>query len=364
MITGAPRIEELPPGSAAQHVRTALGLPPVTPPAELSYELLRAVAWASTGGRVPVSTRTLLDRAVGLDAALHDGDVDATARRHLLRDRLEDLAAVGDLAPLPRGQWLAVPGCIVQLDAADPDGRLLVSGVPVRHLDTRLRNAVALDGARRVLNRRIRAADVGMPVLGFEDWARRPRRSLRDWTESLLADRLGATPEDVEVSALRFYVPAHAHPGARQSERWFGTDPRLEGRCLARADALGGWTQFFVVELRAGTVAGMREQDPHDVRRLMYGLDRNAGNPTVVRWVEAKHEVHLRPTSPLPYAETRVLTALADSRTDRGWVLTRHAGTIRRVLTELGVTLQTGPVQGAGSARRPRHTTRATPRRS
>ncbi|QOW00164.1 hypothetical protein RCF27_07105 [Rhodococcus pyridinivorans] len=337
-----------------------------TPSAELGYELLRAVTWASTGGRAPVSTRTLLDRAVGLDAALHDGDVDAAARRNVLRDRIEDLAAIGDLAPLPRGQWLSVPGCIVQLDATDPDSQLLVSGVPLRHLDTRLRSSVAPDGARRILTGRIRAADVGLAVIGFDDWVRRPRRSLKAWTESLLTDSLDPVPEDLEASAFRFYVPDHAHPGARQSERWFETDPSLRGRYLARVDALGGWTQFFVAELSAGIVVGVREQDPHDVRRLMYGLDLAARNPTVARWTETQHEIQLRPTSPLPYAETRVLTALAESRADRGWVLTRHAGTVRRVLTDLGVTLKSDspPVRSTSSTRRAPSTARGISRRN
>nr|WP_152972717.1 hypothetical protein [Gordonia sp. NB41Y] len=316
----------------------ALGLPSQTPASDATYELLRGIAWASTGGRVPVSTRTLLDRAMPFFASLSGDSADVSEKRERLHHSLDVLAAIGDLALLPRGQWLSVSGCVVRLDAADHPQNLLISGVPLLRMSPEDRDAVHLDGPRRLLHPHLELTRIGIPTITIDEWARRPLLSLAEWTTNEIANELVETPGDLDVASFRFYVPALASAGTRQSNRWFTTNDQLQGRYLAHAEQPAGWTQHYVAEVDSGDVVGIRELDPQDVRPLMFGLDHSAGNPTSVHWVESTQKVLLRLPNPLPYAEARIVAALSDSTGNRQWELTQGRESVRRTLTELGVT--------------------------
>lgn len=340
MIPGAPTIEELSSSSTLNLVCSALALPPSTPKTELSYELVRAVTWASTGGRTPVSTRTLLDRAMDADAALHDGSLDQHVRRQFFRARLDDLAAVGDLAALGRGQWVSATGSVVSIDSSGNRlPHLLVSGIPNRIFPSTVRHTLRLSGHTRIVERVDDIRPAGLPVIGLDAWARIPDLPLEEWTTEVLDAPLAKLEET--AGTVRVYLPGSARPESRQSGRWFAPRRDLEGRYLARHNVLGEWSGFSVVELAAGTVVGHRELDPLHVRRLMYGLDHRAGNHTVAIVGNTSDYTRIRLGNPLPPPETRVLLALCGFPTQDSWTVRHHADAVLANLRALHIPLRT-----------------------
>ncbi|NMD97430.1 hypothetical protein HF877_18855 [Rhodococcus sp. BL-253-APC-6A1W] len=344
MITGSPRIEVVTEYHSKDRMCSVLGLPRTTPSLELSFELLRAVTWASTAGRVPVSTRTLLDRAIDADSTLAEDDIDPVGRRRILRDRLEELTIIGDIAALGRGQWLSVPGSIAQL-LDRQESALLVSGIPLRHLDSKVRSSIHLSGATRRLSDLSMVSQLALPVVGLDDWIGRPRQPLLGWTEGYLSMPLSPVPEPFDLDSVKIYRPAHARRGTRQADRWFDLTDDIHGRHLARVSGLGESNEYHVAEIAEGLVIALSVELSHDVRRLMYGLDAHGGNPTVANWSEANAGVQLRVTNALPAAETRALVALAGPSHDRTWKIRGDAGTTSRLLTNLGIELASGPME-------------------
>lgn len=342
MITGSPRIEVVTEYHSRDRMCSALGIPRATPSLELNFELLRAVTWASTAGRVPVSTRTLLDRAMDADSALAEDDIDPVDRRRILRDRLEELTIIGDIAALGRGQWLSVPGSIVQFPDRQ-ENALLVSGIPLRHLDSKVRSSIHLVGATRQLSDLSIVPQLALPVVVLADWIGRPRQPLLGWTEGCLSMPLSPAPEPFDADSVKIYRPAYACRGTRQRDRWFDLTDEIYGRHLARISGLGESNEYHVAEVVDGLVVALSVELSHDVRRLMYGLDARGGNPTVANWSETNTGVQMHVTNALPAAETRALVALAGPSHDRTWKIRGDAETTSRLLTNLGIELASGP---------------------
>lgn len=332
------RITELGPHESARAVHASLGIDSDVSEQGFRYELLRAVAWASTRGQAPVSTRTLLDRAVTADAAVRRDPNDAT-RRRFLRDRLDDLAAVGDLAILGRGQWISAIGCLTGTAGADRD-RFLVSGIPMRHFADELRATIALSGPTRIVTGNIDAAAYGLPWVPVEDWSRIPRQALDEWTLALLEGSPKAGNHRPSAGTTEFYVPDRAAPGATQERRWFAADAQLNGRYLARHRILGEWVDYSIIELDAGISVDHLQCDAQDVRRLMYGLDRKYHNPTIAGWHVDSGTAHVTLQNRLPYAETRALILLAEPTSSTTWSVRHNVSEVHRLLTGLGIGMQ------------------------
>ncbi|NLE78208.1 MAG: hypothetical protein GX610_01270 [Rhodococcus sp.] len=338
MIPGAPHIEQLAPSATVAHVCSALGLPLSTPKAPLAYETIRAIAWASTSGRTPVSTRTLLDRVMDVDTALQNGTVDEYTRRRTLRKYLDDLVAVGDLAELGRGQWVSTTGTIVCVDSAAGRTHLLVSGVPIRSFPSTVQRALTLDGPIRMIKRLDDVRILGLPVLSLNDWARIPNVPLDQWTSCMLEAPL-ADPDDSSAT-LRIYQPDSSRLHSRQEDRWSPFHQAHQGRYLARHNALGEWSGYAIVELRSGTVVGRRELDPLDVRRLMYGLDHRSGTSIIanVKTTHGSTTIQLR--DPLPHPETRVLLALCGVPVRDTWTVRQNVEVALDQLRDLHINLR------------------------
>lgn len=339
MIPGAPRIEQLASAPAVTHVCSALALPPNTPRPELTYELVRAVAWASTSGRTPVSTRTLLDRVMDIDSALQDS-TDDHRRRQFLRKQLDDLAAVGDLAALGRGQWVSAIGSIIVIESPAGTSHLLVSGVPVRCFPTSTQHALTLAGPTRAIQGVDDVQSFGLPVISLDDWARLPSQPLEEWTSGIFDAPLGDPTET--IGTIRVYQPDLARPHTLQNDRWFSTHRESEGRFLACRKVLGGWTEYSIVELKSGDIIGKRELEPGAVRRLMYGLDNRSGNHVSASVQVTRTSTRIKLRDPLPYSEARILMALGGLLIQDAWTIHGHADAAIRYLGGLHIDIRQG----------------------
>ena len=342
MIPGSPRIAALDRRGVAGYLRTELGITRDATPEGLTYELIRAVAWASTGGRAPVSTRVLLDRLIEPAMAIVDRKGGTDSQRSELRRAMSTLAAVGDLVELGRGQWLSASGCIVSLEGTPAPSYLLVSGIPLREFDADAKAAVAVDDARRTIRDAASVGRFDLPTVSYTDWVRAPRIPLREWTESALAAPLRRfTDEGENASAMEVYAPHRASLNQRQNLRWVPLDMTSDGRALVRYTVFGE-PMYAIVNAVQGSVTGIRECVPQDVRRLMYGLDQKYENPTVVTAVDGDGKVSFRLENAVPYAEARALLVLVENSADEGRLVTRHGGTVRGLLRRLGIDVKNG----------------------
>lgn len=259
---------------------------------------------------------------MNVDLALQDGPVDEYTRRQLLRQHLDDLAAVGDLAELGRGQWISTTGSIVAVDSTAGPSHRLVSGIPVRNFPSAVQRALALVGHTRVVERTDDLRALGLPVIDLDDWARIPNLPLDQWTSSVLSGPLG--DPDESAGAIHIYQPDSARPKARQDDRWSPPHRNLQGRCLARRNMVGGWTEYAVVEMSSGAVIARRELDPLDVRRLMYGLDHRSGTSVSADVKTTRGSTQIFLVDSLPHPETRALLALCGLPVRNTWTVQQH----------------------------------------
>lgn len=344
MIPGAPRITTLAGEGIVGYLRAELGVAHGATTEGLTCELIRAVAWASTGGRAPVSTRGLLDRLMepALAIVQRKGGVDA--RRNELRRMMNTLAIVGDLVELQRGQWLSASGCIVRLDGTPTPTFLLISGIPLREFDEGARVAVEVDGTRRIIRDAECVSLFDLPVIEYRDWARTPRMPLQDWTDGTLTLPLRRQNDEwADACEMQLYSPQLVALHKAQAHRWTSLQGSPDGRTLARFTMFGE-AAYAVVEVAQGTVAGFRECAPQDVRRLMYGLDQQHKNPTAATLasVAGAGTTSVRLHNALPYAEARGMLALVEDSVDARPLVTRHGAAVRVLLDGLGIQLRDG----------------------
>ncbi|WP_155290243.1 hypothetical protein [Rhodococcoides fascians] len=305
------------------------------------YEMLRAVTWASTYAETPVYIRTLLDRSVAVDKSLHldSSEVSESERRNRLRGQLDVLADLGDFAELGNGYWVSVPGVIVESETQEPD--MLVSGVPLRVLDHASRDSITCTGAARHITDATLSGHLKLPKVGLWLWAMRPDSDLSTWTKDFIeTSRIFEGPLDDP----EFYVPAAARPGSIQAIRWVPGSKNLNGTYLYRHTVLSHWRVHGLARVEAGKVTGTCEIDRDDARRLMYGFDLHAGNPTKATWYESPNgvaEVTLHNSVPAP--EIRALTALGRrlpaSKYNYKFDATSHRDQILQMLEDLGIDL-------------------------
>lgn len=305
------------------------------------YEMLRAVTWASTYAETPVYIRTLLDRAVAVDKSLETAapEFSVGERRELLRAQLEVLADLGDLAELGNGYWVSVPGVVVGSETREPD--MLVSGIPLRLLDHASRESITCMGAARHITNASIADRLKLPRVGLWLWARRPDSDLWTWTEDFIdTSRIFDGP----LNDPEFYLPEVTRPGSIQAIRWMTGTKNLNGMYIYRHTVLNHWRVHGLARVEAGKVVGTCEIDRDDARRLMYGFDLHAGNPTRATWFESANgvaEVTLHNSVPAP--EMRALTALGRrlpaSKYNYKFDATSHRDQILQMLEDLGIDL-------------------------
>lgn len=320
-------------------------------------ELLRAALWTlSSGGVTPVYITRLLNAMRPPMEVLHRGAIDESppyaldpdepmpSPDEVLRDLLDDLAMLGDVAELGRGYWLPAPGRLVRLPST---GRmLLVGGPPSRALQEDFRAILTPAGLLRIFS--VMPASHPFGAQSFDNWLGRPAEPLADWTARVLRD----TPMvPFESATVRFegYTPAAAAPETPQFLRWRDVDTRLPGgRHLVRSRTLFGYT-YVLADVDGGRVTAIGELGPDAgaTRRLMYGLDARAERPVIIRSRRITATIELELRSALPPPELRVLAALAECRTPPGrhWPQTwrldaSYLADMWPALVDLGVSIQ------------------------
>jgi hypothetical protein len=233
-----------------------------------------------------------------------------------IRDVLDELQALGDVALLPKGRWLPAPLRVVPLRSIR--AWALVGGRPSHLLPSTAGAAARTVGAARLLQTDPRELGLLLPEQPEEDWCRIPPEPIDLWAARVINEaRLVA---DSGEASVEVYVPTAGPgspipPGCFQTRRWLArlTDVP-DGRYLVRSRSRFGQTRHAVAQLAGGRLVatGPLELGTGDVRRLLYGLDAIADNP--IRVEETRHgqarAFVLR--DELPRAELRLLTALGD----------------------------------------------------
>lgn len=296
--------------TARRELERSLALKPELDIDERRYEILRAVAWASTQAKAPVYIRVLLDRAVSVDKSVNPGDpeVSDNERRQILWEQLRDLATIGDLAELGNGYWVSLGGVLVEMESAAP--RILVSGIPLRMLDREAANEVTHSGVTRHLPAGAVLGPLKLPSVDFWLWARRPSTDLKSWTRQFSSSIPIASGSPAE--SAEFYLPETARRGCFQSDRWQRMTRSLTGTYLYRQTVLNHWRLYGLARVDSGEIQGTCEINRQDAYRLMYGYDLLAGNPTTGIWQETGEDSgELTLHNRLPAPEMRALTALA-----------------------------------------------------
>ncbi|MBY6687213.1 hypothetical protein HQ305_16765 [Rhodococcus sp. BP-149] len=331
-------VEEL---AAREAIARTLALPDKADDETRRCEMLRAVTWASTSGDTPVYIGKLLNRAVSVDKSINPKTLNYSDsdRRAGLRNLLDVLADLGDLAELANGYWVSVPGVVVKSETREPE--LLVSGIPLRLLDRASRDGVACAGAARHIIDQSLLDNLGLPQVGLWMWANKPESTLSTWT----ADFIGTTRiVDGQLDDTEFYLADSEQRASIQAIRWKPSDRKLTGTYLYRHTVLRHWRVYGLARVAAGVVTGTCDINRDDARRLMYGYDQIANNPVKATWRESAEgvsEVVLQ--NPIPAPEMRALTALGRrlpaSKFEYRFAATSHRSQIRRTLENLGIQI-------------------------
>jgi hypothetical protein len=189
-----------------------------------------------------------------------------------------------------------------------------VGGVPSSALPQDLRATIKHRGAiRRVVGEKLKQA-LALPIEQLDAWADSPPNDLRSWaTEVLSRSKLEKYDELSEEQRLKVYAPREAFPRSTQLRRWRDVDRKIvDGRYLARREWLLGGQVHRVVEVKDARItrAGVPALGAGDVRRLCYGLDLIARNPTVVECSEDARKFTVVLRSEIPSPEHRLFAAL------------------------------------------------------
>lgn len=321
-------------------IAAELMLPQRTGRRALVFEIVRAVAYASTVGGAPVTDHTLLDRATAACESIIDET--PVGVRAWVTDSVRELEALGDLAQLVNGNWVCTPPYFVENGSAS--GSLLIGGLPVRALAPEVRGRVRVDGAVRWVEQ---GTSFAIPVVELAMWKRGPGQPINEWTIDVLNSALRPPDsETVSTAQYRFYLPGNASSSASQDARWFPTSSTMNGRHLARVRSATGRLGHQIVELEGGRVTAARSLGSDTARRLMYGLDLAGANPTRAQLRRAaggntSEGVTLKVFNPLPHAETRQLAAAAKRSREGEWDLPLEYASDVSALAGLGIEILT-----------------------
>ncbi|GAB4423684.1 MAG: hypothetical protein OHK0015_01520 [Chloroflexi bacterium OHK40] len=337
---------------ARMAVLRALGLAglstSVPPCPALCAEALRAALWSYWGATAkPVYITRLINAAARTLLPWQEklGEDDERLSQQL-RNMLQEMEVIGDVAALPNGRWSPTPPRIVHVPAISR--WLLLGGPPSRDLPTQVGAAVERIGVARLLRLPPGEIDLAVDEVPEREWLRAPTESLDVWGSAVL-DRSALTPAgeiDIEV-----YAPAAAHPAATQFDRWKLPTAKLADGCyLARMRTRRGVRAHYIVQLVGGRAiaAGPPLLGDGDVRRLQYALDLLAHNPVRVTGTRQRDCWTFKLQSALPRAEHRLLLALGREQTPvdgkyypRCWVIpSSYAPRAEKALRDLGISIE------------------------
>jgi hypothetical protein len=340
-----PRVLSVGDAEATTLARAGLGLPPMAPrssggpgpPPQTDVldqmtvwaAALRAALWAQTnGGAAPVHTTRLLNQArqlaepaLGTTHRLHladDGPSCAEHRRVTLRNVLDEIHALGDVAGLPGGYWLPAPTRLVPLQRVTCC--LLVGGLPTTWLPPEVRQGLEHAGPSRLRGTHQGASSSGLPVQSEAAWLRAPDTDVARWARQVLHDMpLDLPSGDLMDQGVELYRPDRARPAEWQHSRWRRLEPGglvSQGRFLGRMATRAG-RRYLVLALAGRRIlqAASLPAETLDLRRLLYGLDALASRPTRVTRHAASVSVGYELRSELPSVELRLLRALGGTLT-------------------------------------------------
>ena len=277
------------------------------------------------------------------------GKVDEnTGPGEILRETLEEMELIGDVARLPGGYWLPSPLHVVPLKAVTHS--LLIGSRPVWALPKEVVSRLDYAGVARFVMGTVE----GLPVESEESWCRLPKDDVDKWSARILAH---AELQELDDPEIEFELYAAGIPGVPRSQdglqihRWTKRVALLpDGRYLARQQLFRGRTHYAVCEIRKGRIVrtGPFDSQEGGVRRLMYGIDLIGKFPVRVLVARGRESWEFVLSNEVPRAEQRLLTALAsltlseDGRYyPRVWTAAaRYAPQIERALARLGVRVE------------------------
>lgn len=330
----------------------ALGLTSLStsapPGPALCAETLRTALWADWGATAqPVYITRLINAAARTllpwqETLSEDGE----GLSEQLRNALQEMELIGDVAALPGGRWSPTPPRIVHVSAISR--WLLLGGPPSRDLPRQAGAAVERAGIARLLRLPPGELDLATDEVPEREWLRAPAESLDAWGSAVL-ERSTLTPAgelDIEV-----YAPAAAYPAATQFDRWkLPTAKLADGRYLARMRTRRGAKAHYIVQQTGGRAiaAGPPLLGDGDVRRLQYALDLLAHNPVRVIGTRQRDRWTFKLQSALPRAEHRLLLALGREQTrsdgkyyPRWWdIPSSYVPRAEKALRDLGISVE------------------------
>lgn len=243
---------------------------------------------------------------------------DEESRRALLRELLDVLADIGDITSLPGGKWLPAPFRYIELQ--NLDRVILLGALPVKYMSGDLRAQVTLTGVARTMTREKLSNichSLDIRQVSEQEWLSDDldNSDLRDWTKTQFNNVkwISASNIDLEIYApafkkIQLYLP--------QFFRWIKPKQELaNGKYLARHSFYQGQTSYYFIEFEQGQITKI-SSDPvtaYIIRRLMYGLDLYAENPTRIKIEPYQGQTKkIIISSELPRAETRLLLTLGE----------------------------------------------------
>lgn len=269
----------------------------------LCAEAIRSALWLLySAGKQPIFTSRLLHAARKLLLPWQSDELTTTLRETLYEMRLNE-----EVAYIKGGYWLPAPLRVVPLDATQR--WLLLGSYPSRLFTGTVRSALEWSGTIRLLTKPPDQLGLSIPVYPLTQWLAIPSEDVGEWTKNILHQ----TPL-IKVSELQaeIYAPAYAASGAYQWSRWKSSSTALQdGRYLVREPSRFQSYDYYIAEIQSQKIiaVGSINPDLYDVRRIQYGLDMLAGNPTVAR-IEWRDGTIFTFHNALPRAEYRLLVAL------------------------------------------------------
>lgn len=338
-------------GSARSDERAYVDVSPLT----FRAECIRASLWAATNaGEVPVyvtrligSTEPLLRPDPNYRIAKLRRQEKGTEPKEMIREALDEMELIGDVARLPDGYWLPAPLRVIPLPAMNR--WLVLGGRPNSMLPEDLVPTLEHSGVARFAT----PEPLGLPQESEETWCRLPTEPLAVWTTQVINNTELRELDDPDLE-LEFYAPAQTAARRKapfQTQRWTVVTKSLpDGLYLCRQRLFRAMVHFAVAKVQNGrTVAtGPLDRNELSVRRLMYGMDDRGGCPVRVKRQREGHSTTFILGNEVPRPEHRLLTALAELRlpTDgkyypRFWTCdSRYEAQIDKCFERLGVLVE------------------------
>ncbi|MCS6839231.1 MAG: hypothetical protein RMJ55_07105 [Roseiflexaceae bacterium] len=333
---------------ARSSILQALGIAPssdVALPA-VCAEAVRAALWAIWSvDRRPVYTTRLLNAAKRMLLPWQPATGEMSLEE-MLKNTLQELELIDDLAPMPGGYWSPTPLRVVHLERIQR--WLLLGGYPSRLLSQAAKDATERAGVARLLRCTPAGAGLDASEIPEREWRRIPGEDLAAWAKTVL-EQSPLTPAGNLQADI--YAPGMARAGAFQFDRWRSSPQGLpDGRYLARTVSRYGIHTYYIVELQHERIiaAGQPFLGDGDIRRLQCALDRLAGNPTSVQVKRQSDCWTFELQSALPRAEHQLLLTIGRETTPksgkyypRWWVVpANYAQQADQALRDLGIVVK------------------------